>query len=278
MSRLLVFSDLDGTLLDHHSYSYEEALPAIQALSGAGYPLIFNSSKTAVEVRQLRQDMANIHPFIVENGSAVCIPSDYFNCEEPGSCLSEEFVVHTFGPRYQEMIEQLHDLRKDAGYKFSGFYDLSDEDVARLTGLEVADATKARQREASEPILWKDSACALEAFERQLNMVDLTLTKGGRFYHVMGLTDKAQAMHWLASKYRTTWQKQHWCTVALGDGPNDRLMLEAADIAVVIPSESGETLRLSRAENLITAETPGPSGWQTAIECIMKSNQTRKGA
>jgi mannosyl-3-phosphoglycerate phosphatase len=175
------------------------------------------------------------------------------------------------------MIEKLHDLRKDAGYIFSGFYDLSNEDVARLTGLEVADATKARQREASEPILWKDSADALEAFERHLNTVNLTLTKGGRFYHVMGLTDKAEAMQWLANKYRTTWQKQQWRTVALGDGPNDRPMLESADIAVVIPSESGETLTLSRVENLITAETPGPSGWQAAIECIMKSNQTRKG-
>jgi predicted mannosyl-3-phosphoglycerate phosphatase (HAD superfamily) len=52
MTNFLVFTDLDGTLLDHHSYSCEEAMPAVRALAEAGFPLIFNSSKTAAEIKK----------------------------------------------------------------------------------------------------------------------------------------------------------------------------------------------------------------------------------
>ena len=70
----LVFSDLDGSLLDHYSYSYEAALPQMEALERAGIPLILVSSKTRAEILILREELANRHPFIVENGAAVFIP------------------------------------------------------------------------------------------------------------------------------------------------------------------------------------------------------------
>ena len=38
---LLVFTDLDGTLLEYETYSFERALPAIRALKEKNIPLIF---------------------------------------------------------------------------------------------------------------------------------------------------------------------------------------------------------------------------------------------
>ena len=52
MSDMLVFTDLDGTLLDHHDYSYDAALPTLRRLKKANIPLIFNTSKTAAEVEE----------------------------------------------------------------------------------------------------------------------------------------------------------------------------------------------------------------------------------
>ena len=71
---LLVFSDLDGSLLDHHDYSFGAALPAIEALRQRGVPLILCSSKTRAEIEPLRARLDNRDPFIVENGAAVFIP------------------------------------------------------------------------------------------------------------------------------------------------------------------------------------------------------------
>ena len=41
-----IFSDLDGTLLDHDTYGYEPARPALALLGRKNIPLILCSSKT----------------------------------------------------------------------------------------------------------------------------------------------------------------------------------------------------------------------------------------
>ncbi len=42
----LVFTDLDGTLLNHDDYSWEAARPALEELQRQSIPLILVSSKT----------------------------------------------------------------------------------------------------------------------------------------------------------------------------------------------------------------------------------------
>ena len=75
---LVVFTDLDGTLLDHGTYSFEPARPGLEALLEAGIPLVFCTSKTRLETERWRRALANVHPFIVENGGAVYVPEGYF--------------------------------------------------------------------------------------------------------------------------------------------------------------------------------------------------------
>ncbi|WP_051371748.1 HAD hydrolase family protein [Leisingera aquimarina] len=69
---LLLFSDLDGTLLSHENYSWEPARPALTALKRAGAGVILATSKTAAEVAPLRQSMGlGRWPAIVENGAGL---------------------------------------------------------------------------------------------------------------------------------------------------------------------------------------------------------------
>ena len=65
---LLVFSDLDGTLLDHQSYSFQGAEKALQRLLHHSIPLILTSSKTRAELETLREKLGLHTPFIAENG------------------------------------------------------------------------------------------------------------------------------------------------------------------------------------------------------------------
>lgn len=276
--KYLVFTDLDGTLLDHDTYAYDEALPAINMLAEHACPVIFNSSKTATEIKQLRQELNNVHPFIVENGSAVCIPTGYFSTNySPPANMGNRLEVQALGPNYQDLLQKLHNIRDTKRFKFEGFFDLSADEVAELTGLDLWSAECAKHRAASEPLIWNDSEEALKVFRNMLHEHDLSLTKGGRFYHVMGNTNKAWAMQWLTELYRNTWPAINWTTVALGDGPNDQQMLEAADIAVVIPAASGKTLQLKRSERVICPAEQGPRGWQIAIDQIFQQSSD-KGA
>ena len=67
--RIVVISDLDGTLLDHQTYSFAAALPAVRRLERLRIPLVLNSSKTRPEMEAIRGQLANCAPFIVENGN-----------------------------------------------------------------------------------------------------------------------------------------------------------------------------------------------------------------
>lgn len=76
--RIVVFTDLDGTLLDHATYRFDAALPALRLLKARQIPLVVCSSKTASEIEALRNRLRLSHPFISENGGAIFVPRGYF--------------------------------------------------------------------------------------------------------------------------------------------------------------------------------------------------------
>ncbi|SUH65795.1 mannosyl-3-phosphoglycerate phosphatase [Salmonella enterica subsp. enterica serovar Madelia] len=51
---LLIFTDLDGTLLNSHTFEWQPAAPWLTRLHESGVPVILCSSKTAAEMLQLQ--------------------------------------------------------------------------------------------------------------------------------------------------------------------------------------------------------------------------------
>lgn len=257
MTTWLVFTDLDGTLLDHHNYSFDAALPAINLLKQQGIPIILNSSKTLVELQQLADALDITDPVIAENGSLIAIPA-----EPP--------VL--WGPDYGAICQLLDQVRTEKGWKFSGFHDWTVDQVAEHTGLNQASARLAAQRQASEPLIWQDSPANLALFRQVLENNQLQLKRGGRFWHVMGPTDKVKAMEYLAERQQRLVGGQVK-TIALGDGPNDIAMLEAADVAVIVhnPDSDGIDLTPTDGQQLIKTVLAGPAGWNAAIKQILGS-------
>ena len=64
---LIVFSDLDGSLLDHDTYDWAPARPALEALRESGIPLVLVSSKTLAELDDYRRQLDLRHPVVAEN-------------------------------------------------------------------------------------------------------------------------------------------------------------------------------------------------------------------
>jgi len=257
---LIIFSDLDGTLLDHHTYRWDAAIPALKMLEEHEIPVIICTSKTAAEVAQLHRELALTTPYIVENGAGIILP---------GTTPGQPESAHFFGRNYPDLIDLVHRLRKDKGYRFTGFADFTTAEVMAETGLGPESAPLAKQRLFSEPIRWEDTAEALKRFRRDLAARKLQLLRGGRFYHILDRTaDKGTAVHWLTKYYRERFPGQSWFSIALGDGPNDRAMMEAADLAVIIPSQSGVAPE-PRCGKILHAKEPGPAGWNRAIHDIL---------
>ncbi|RPH76966.1 MAG: hypothetical protein EHM80_13515, partial [Nitrospiraceae bacterium] len=112
MPNLIVFTDLDGSLLDGTTYSYKAAIPALTALREQGIPLVMVSSKTRAEMEPIRQRL-NLHdPFIVENGGAVFVPHGLFDFPLERMRNRSPYQVMEFGLPYhmlREVLKQIED-------------------------------------------------------------------------------------------------------------------------------------------------------------------------
>ncbi len=273
-TRLLVFSDLDGTLLDHENYSFEAARPALERLQRQQIPLVLNSSKTAAELISIREALTNSHPFIVENGSALYIPVGYFNDDSAATMPSHGYEIVTFGADYGQIVKALQQLRDQFNYQFTGFNDLSVQQLAKNTGLTAEQSALAKQRAASEPLIWQDSEPRLQQFLAQLEQQQLSTLQGGRFLHVLGSTDKARPIHYLLQRYQKSRDGLDWQSIALGDSKNDAAMLLAADYAVLVKNPEAAPFPLDR-EQILRTEGIGPVGWNRAIETLLNSISER---
>lgn len=260
-ARWVVFTDLDGTLLDHHSYSFEPALPALHQLQQRNIPVVLNSSKTRPEMEALQRELDIVDPFIVENGAALVIPAGSQHLAN-----QDDQIIH-FAPPREELLAVLNQLR-NTGFGFKSFNDFSVAELAQDTGLSLERAAMAKQRLATEPFQWQDSDEALEAFKLKLEQERLHLVRGGRFYHLMGQFDKADAMKYLIDLYQQVEPTTHWRSIALGDSLNDEKMLAAADYAVIIKGVNSHLLQLEKS-NLIRSERPGPEGWNDSINQLL---------
>lgn len=87
MKKIIIVTDLDGTLLDCSDYSFDKALPALQLIKEKNIQLIICSSKTRKEIEHYRKKLYNLHPFVSENGGGIFIPKGYFKFQLSGPAL-----------------------------------------------------------------------------------------------------------------------------------------------------------------------------------------------
>lgn len=253
--RLLVFSDLDGTLLDHHSYSWQPAAGVLRRLELAGCGVILASSKTAAEMAPLREAMGlSDWPAIVENGGGLL---------EAGAAGAGDDGA------YRELRAAIGRLPEG----FTGFGDMTAQDIADHTGLSPKDATLAQARQFSEPGLWTGSDAGRENFIAKAFEAGLSAQQGGRFLTLSFGGTKADRMAEIIARYHPA------RTVALGDAPNDLDMLTRADLGVVVanPASPGIPPLPEEADGRIRrTRLHGPDGWAEAMTALLDELTTTK--
>jgi mannosyl-3-phosphoglycerate phosphatase len=261
MKKFVVFTDLDGTLLNHHDYQWSDASEALELIRQHGFPLILNSSKTFAELQTLSEELQTGAPIICENGAVIAV-------KETGSA---EYRLHHFGMAYTQIIPILQDIRQKQGFKFTGFNDMSTQAIMEYTGLTEEKAHAASQRQASEPLLWQDMEDRLDAFKAELAQHGLILTKGGRFHHVMSPLDKGKAINWVRDYYQTLEPDTQWISIGLGDSHNDIKMLETVDYPVLVYNPAASQPDVSQIDGIRITEEAGPKGWNKAVKDIIEN-------
>ncbi len=258
----LVVTDLDGTMLDHHSYDLEDARLAVHELQDKQIPVVLNTSKTYAETITIRETLGIRDAFIVENGSCVYLPKSQFTKPEKAG-QRDEYWSLVLGATHRAIndVLQLIGLAEDAAVRLS---QCTVEQTIELTGLNAAQAQQAIAREFSEPLIWRDDDSSLLSFQQQLKQHGLTTLQGGRFLHVIGDCDKGRATQALISLYAGKVK-----TIVLGDSANDAAMLSVGDISVIVNSPSNHQLQELITPDIQT-QAPAPRGWREAIEASLE--------
>jgi mannosyl-3-phosphoglycerate phosphatase len=269
--RLIIFTDLDGTLLDVESYCFHPAIEALTRVKETDTPLIFCSSKTSAEQQYYQREMGIRAPFIAENGSALFIPEGYFpfafHCER----LASGYQVIELGVSSNVIQRELQAARQETRIPFRGYADLSIEELCHLTGLDPEAASRACRREYSETLVGV-SQIETERLNQTLLSAGLSCTWGSRFCTVASSQiDKGKAVGRLTGLFKKLYGAVK--TVGLGDGANDAALLGAVEEAFLIqkPDRSWETISVPRLKPVVGV---GPIGWNRVV-CDLLSEVAR---
>lgn len=265
MRKIVIVTDLDGTLLDPESYSFSAALPALKLIRERSIPLVICSSKTRQEIEVYRKRLYNADPFISENGGGVFIPLDYFSAMVRFPAMIEADRTNGYhslalGEPYAEIRRKFIQLRSQLKSSVQGFGDMSVARICALTHLKEEEARLAKQRDFEEPFVFEDAVD--DRFLKGIEAIGLHWTQGSLF-HMMGNHDKGQAVRILLGLF----QKQYnsIVSIGLGDGLNDLPLLAAVDCPVLIGRRKELRVDKRAIPNLMEPVRSGPAGWSEAM-------------
>jgi mannosyl-3-phosphoglycerate phosphatase len=265
---LVLFTDLDGTLLDHAHYRWEAAREALDAVKRRDVPLVVVTSKTRAEVLAVLKDLGLHGPFVVENGGATYLPARYFPFPIGGAVSARRgWQRVAYGtPRYC-LVSALSDAAQRVRVLVRSFSEMSISEVAELAGLALNQARAARQREFDEPFVIQDGdAQAWPRLQTEIHRLGFGCTRGSRFFHVLGKNDKGWAVRQLTGWFRRT-RGPELRTAGLGDSPNDIPLLRVVDVPNLVARPGGryDPEALASVPNVRRAGGVGPEGWNRAV-------------
>ncbi len=277
--KAIVFSDIDGTLIDLETFDITPSLEGISILKNKNIPLVFCSAKTKAEQEKIRERLQVTDPFIVENGGGIYIPLYYFSFpitpnifpssyREVNIVVKEHYTILILGTPYSTIRKIIEKIRKKTGLSFKGFGDMSAKEVAAITGLKLEDAIAAKAREFDETLVLNREK-EVEILKKYISSYGLTLVGGGRFYHLMGNSSKGRCVSLLSQLFRK--EEGKIITVGIGDGPNDLPMLEVVDFPILVEQKRGGWIN-APGKDIIRVPGIGPHGFSLAIKYCLKNN------
>ncbi|MBW2001928.1 MAG: HAD-IIB family hydrolase [Deltaproteobacteria bacterium] len=266
--QILIFTDLDSTLLDDQTYDFSPARPALKIIHSRKIPLILVSSKTRAEIEFFRELLSLETPFIAENGGGIYFPTSFALPKEYPYEKIDRFHALFMGRPIKEVLERSKKLKGD--FNFRGFSEMSVQEIASLTSLTLENALRASKREFDEPILLQNFSDNQEIFCEKAAQYGLDCVHGGRFIHLFLGGNKGRAVEKVLDIYKQ--RKGAIFSIALGDSPNDISMLNAVDRAVVMQGRDGTYIKGLAHPDIITTEGNGPEVWHRVMLSILAND------
>ena len=268
--RWILFADLDGTVLDKETYEPGPSLKALGKCGDAGIHVIFCSSKTGAEIELYHTSYVPNpgSPFIAENGGGVFFPLDHW-AQPPGGEQKGRFWKVTLGAGHQDVFRVLTEAAGRAGMRIETFTGMAPEEIARRTGLSLEEAKLAGQRDFDEPFwIEEHDRMHLNAFEEAIETEGMSLTRGGRCFHVHGASDKGKAAEYVRQRYEQ--EIGYVYAAAVGDAANDLPLFRVVDRAYLVKgADETHDPEIPGEENIRFMAGVGPVGFSQAVDDLL---------
>jgi mannosyl-3-phosphoglycerate phosphatase len=274
--RHLIFTALEGALVDSHTDSFQGAEEALSELEQRKIPFVLLTSRTREEIEPLRKKLGHNHPFVTENGGGIFFPDGYFSLRIPGAVRTARYLSIAQGEAYAVVCEALDEIAEECEVGVAGFHHMSLREIADNTGLRPRSAELVRAREFDEPFYFTSADDkAIARFVEAARKRGFDARRGPTFWHFSAKCDSARAVRTLSKLFReATHIKLR--LVGIGGSQEDLPWLRAVDHAILLP-DSRESASHSedphespgRTKAIIKGEAPGPAGWNKVILSIV---------
>jgi mannosyl-3-phosphoglycerate phosphatase len=270
--RHLIFSALEGALVDPRTDSFAGAEEALSELERRKIAFVLLTTRTREEIDPIRRKIGHNHPFVTENGGGIFFPDGYFSLKIPGAVRVARYLSVAQGRPYAEVCEALDEIAEEAAVGVAGFHHMSLREIADNTGLRPRSAELARAREFDEPFYFTSADDrSIARFVETAREHGFDTRRGSTFWHLSAKCDAARAVRTLSHLFReATHIKLR--LVGIGGGQVDLPWLRAVDHAILLP-DSGEPAEDSsqslenpgRTRTIVMGDTSGAVGWNRAI-------------
>jgi mannosyl-3-phosphoglycerate phosphatase len=232
--RHLIFTALEGALLDSRTGSFADAEEALVELDRRKIPLVLVTSRTRAEIEPLRRKLGHNHPFITESGGAIFFPDGYFNIRIPGAERSGRYLSVALGRPYEDVCMALDEIAEESEVGVAGFHHMKAREVAENTGLRPREAELARSREFDEPFFFTSADDqAIARFIEHSTEHGFNARSGKTFWHFSSGCDPSRAVRTLTKLFRDATHTR-LRSVGIGSADEDLPWLSAVDQAVLL--------------------------------------------
>jgi len=263
ISKIVIFTDLDGTLLHNETFKFENIRQYIKNLLSKNISIIPNSSKTKTEIINFCHELEEELPFIVENGAAI------YNMNLVNSDFPEKIILS----RDKEEILNLFfkKIPKEFISKCKFVLKLKKDEQLEIFGLSEKQLSYASDREFSVPFIFKGNKVEKNNLFRLTSDMGLTMQEGGRVINLSDNVSKSFAMKKVRRIFEKT-EKQELKIIGVGDNFNDLDMLRNSDIACLVFNEKFklDTLNIN---NCLVSKKPAPDGWEEVVKMALEKIQ-----
>jgi mannosyl-3-phosphoglycerate phosphatase len=267
-TRLIVFTGLDGTLMDQQTGSYRASLATLRKLRALEMPVILCTGKTRAEVEPLWRELELQEPFIFESGGAICLTPGYFDFAIEGLRSEGPLEILELGTRVDELRAGLAEAARRLHIRVRSICELSIKEIVELTGLTRERAQAAALRQYDEPFLIEEPGRE-RLLTTALRMKGFTVTRGERFFHLSRGSDKGKAARLISGFYRR--DGGVWIAVGLGNSPGDLSLLAAVERPILIRNvdRTWDSAITQNLPGIRKSMNVGPGGWTESLEKML---------